>query len=150
MREVRARCGRREGDHQASNDALGQSEALEQVILRELTGHTGHRRIAADLLSMEALDWDEGELLDEHSAICALVIGPRFWWINLRGVRSTLPGSLRTTSAELPSGEPSAINRQELTRNDTRCQGRGTIAAALLVLGRPCLFSHSRDRNPGG
>jgi hypothetical protein len=44
------------------------------VILRELTGHTGHRRIAADLLIMEALDWDEGELLDEHSAICALVI----------------------------------------------------------------------------
>jgi hypothetical protein len=38
------------------------------VILRELTGHTGHRRMAVDLLIMEALDWDEGELLDGHSA----------------------------------------------------------------------------------
>ena len=46
------------------------------MILRELTGHTGHPRIAADLLIMNALDWDEGELLDKHSAICALV-GPR-------------------------------------------------------------------------
>ena len=46
------------------------------MILRELTGHTGHRRIAADLLIMEALDWDEGELVDEHSAICALVLNP--------------------------------------------------------------------------
>jgi hypothetical protein len=55
------------------------------VILREQTGHTGHRRIAADLLIMEGLDWDEGELLDKHSAICALVIGPRFWWTNLGG-----------------------------------------------------------------
>jgi hypothetical protein len=45
------------------------------VILRELTGHTGHPRIAADLLIMKALDWDEGELLDKYSAICALV-GP--------------------------------------------------------------------------
>ena len=76
------------------------------MILRELTGHTGHRRIAADLLIMEALDWDEGELLDEHSARSG---GPT------SGVRSTVPGSLRTTSAELPGGEPSAINRQELT-----------------------------------
>ena len=46
------------------------------MILRELTGHTGHRRIAADLLIMEGLDWDEGELLDKHSAICALVLKP--------------------------------------------------------------------------
>jgi hypothetical protein len=48
---------------------------------------------------MEALDWDEGELLDEHSARSG---GPT------SEVRSTVPGSLRTTSAELPGGEPSA------------------------------------------
>jgi hypothetical protein len=45
------------------------------VILREPAGHTGHPRMAVDLLIMKALDWDEGELLDKHSAICALV-GP--------------------------------------------------------------------------
>ena len=32
------------------------------MILRELTGHTRHRRIAVDLLILQALDWDEGEL----------------------------------------------------------------------------------------
>jgi hypothetical protein len=50
------------------------------VILRELTGH---RRMAADLLIMEALDWDEGELLDEHSPRSG---GPT------SEVRSTVPG----------------------------------------------------------
>ena len=100
------------------------------MILRELTGHTRHRRIAVDLLILQALDWDEGELLDEHSARSG---GPT------SEVRSTVPGLLRTTSAELLGGEPSAINRQELTRNDTRCQGRSTIAAALLVRGCPAV-----------
>ena len=76
------------------------------MILRKLTGHTRHRRIAVDLLILQALDWDEGELLDEHSARSG---GPT------SEVRSTVPGLLRTTSAELPGGEPSAINRQELT-----------------------------------
>jgi hypothetical protein len=33
------------------------------VILRELTGHTGHRRMAVDLLSMEALDWTKASCL---------------------------------------------------------------------------------------
>ena len=73
MREVRARCGAAREIIRHVNDDLSQSEDLEQVILRELTGHTGHPRIAADLLIMKALDWDEGELLDKHSAICALV-----------------------------------------------------------------------------
>jgi hypothetical protein len=68
MREVRRPLWRCEGDHQARHDDLGQSEDLEQLILREPAGHSGHRRMAVDLLSMEALDWDEGELLDEHSA----------------------------------------------------------------------------------
>jgi hypothetical protein len=106
MREVRARCGAAREIIRQVNDDLGQSEDLEQVIPREPAGHTGHRRMAVDLLIMEALDWDEGELLDEHSARSG---GPT------SGVRSTVPGSLRTTSAELPGGEPSAINRQEFT-----------------------------------
>jgi hypothetical protein len=76
IREVRARCGAAREIIRQVNDDLGQSEDLEQVILRELTGHIGHRRIAADLLIGEGLDWDEGELLDKHSAICAVVLNP--------------------------------------------------------------------------
>ncbi|HZA84913.1 MAG TPA: hypothetical protein VFC13_26120 [Actinomycetes bacterium] len=86
------------------------------MILRELTGHTRHRRIAVDLLILQALDWDEGELLDEHSARSG---GPT------SEVRSTVPGLLRTTSAELLGGEPSAINRQELTREVEEWGRRG-------------------------
>ncbi len=69
------------------------------MILRELTGHTGHRRMAADLPIMKALDWDEGELLDQHSAICAsdwsLVevvaqeLGPSLRWSMATTTRTT-------------------------------------------------------------
>jgi len=69
------------------------------VILRELTGHTGHRHMAADLPIMEALDGDEGELLDQHSAACArdwsLVevlaqeLGPSLRWVTATTTRTT-------------------------------------------------------------
>ena len=89
--------------------------------------------MAVDLLSMEALDWDEGELLDEHSARSG---GPT------SGVRSTVPGSLRTTSAELPGGEPSAINRQELTREVEEWGRRGAATTRLTTV------NHGAQRQP--
>ena len=80
------------------------------MILRELTGHTRHRRIAVDLLILQALDWDEGELLDEHSARSG---GPT------SEVRSTVPGLLRTTSVNCR-----AANRLQSTGRNSQARLR--------------------------